>query len=150
MSLPLAVKRQRPWWAPWRSVDLDGWAVLAALGPLFASAGGRSASGADGDPVADLTRLVTWGRPGDAEELSWQGHRLGSQWVVYAGDRGVREVDVDVWDDFPDRSLDEFAAELRLVLAPLHGLAKAGGGRLLADTGDVTDRPLDEIIDLVA
>jgi hypothetical protein len=38
----------------------------------------------------------------------------------------------DVRDDFPDRSLDEFAAELRLLLAPLHGLAKAGGGRLLA------------------
>ncbi len=150
MSLPLAVKRERPWWAPWRSVDLDGRAVLAALAPLFASAPGRSASGAGGDPLADLTGLVTSGGPGDAEELSWQGRRLGSQWAVYGGDDGVREVDVDVWDRFPERSLDEFAAELRLLLEPLHGLAKASGGRLLADTGDVTDRPLNEIIALVA
>jgi hypothetical protein len=42
--------------------------------------------------------------------------------VVYEGDHGAREVD------------DEFAAELRLLLEPLHGLAKASGGRLLADT----------------
>ena len=150
MSLPLAVKRQRPCWAPWRSVDLDGWAVLAALGPLFASAGGRSASGADGDPGR---------RPYPAGDLGTSGRRRGAVLAGappriavggVRGDRGVREVDVDVWDDFPDRSLDEFAAELRLLLAPLHGLAKAGGARLLADTGDVTDRPLDEIIDLVA
>jgi hypothetical protein len=62
----------------------------------------------------------------------------------------VREVDVDVWDDFPDRTLDEFAAELRLLLAPLRGLAEAGGAGCSPDTGDVTGRPLDEIIDLVA
>jgi hypothetical protein len=149
MSLPLAVYRERPWWAPWRSRDLDGQAVLAALVPMFASALDAAISGRGGDPIEDLTQLVGSGHPGDLEELSWQGHRLASQWTVHAGDRGVRRIAVDVWDDFPDRPLDEFATELRLLVEPLRRLALATGARLHADAGDVTHRSLNEIIDLV-
>jgi hypothetical protein len=114
--------------------EMDRAAVLAALGPLF-----------EDDP-----ELVEPTLAGEDTELIWEGGRVGTQWVVYAGAHGVRRVALSLWDDDLDGPVEEFRAELPVVLNPLRELVAATGARLFIDGGDLTDASLEEILDALA
>src|SRR5947207_15222646 len=103
--------------------ELDRVAVLAALAPLFAD-----------DP--DLVGPVL---AGEDTELNWEGERVGTQWVVYAGTQGVRRVALSLWDDDLDGPVEDFRAELLRVVNPLRELVAATGARLFVNGGDLTE-----------
>jgi hypothetical protein len=71
VSSGLDVVIVRPWWTPWRSVEMDRETVASVLEPLF------------GD-VSEVRRPVP---SGSVVELTWDGRRTGTQWSVYSGAR---------------------------------------------------------------
>ncbi|REF94102.1 hypothetical protein DFJ67_0011 [Asanoa ferruginea] len=95
----------------------------------------------------DLHALVP---SGEYAELSWDGERVGTQWFVYPGRTGVGQLEVSIWDSFPNRPADAYRDEAAPVLEVLRDLANASGGRLIIEEGDVTGAPLDELLDLIS
>lgn len=99
-----------------------------------------------GDDDALHTRVPA----GEYAELIWEGERISTQWYVYPGDRGVRQVEVSLWDSFPVRPVADFRAEAAIVVGVLRDLAHATGGRFHVEEADVTDSTVNDALDLIA
>ncbi len=132
LSTSLVLFRRRPWWAPSRSADLDRRTVDHALGRLL-------------DRLDEIDQA-----PGDVLEVAWHGQRVGSQWTISFGERGVRRVMVAVWDDDLGAAPDAYRDELRNVVGPLRELAVSTRARLLVGGEDLTGDTVDDIIDVLA
>jgi hypothetical protein len=135
MSASVGVARPHPWWAPWRSEEIDPQAVREALGPLL---------GTDLEPILQASV--------DVEDLTWLGAHTHAQVALYRGTSGIRQVAVSVYPsgDYSSVDIDAYRADLRSVIGPLQQLARTGSARLFIEGGDVTDWPLDEAIAMVA
>ena len=132
MSTSLVVFRPRKWWAPTQSDDMDRTTVDSTLGRLL-------------NGLSDVVRT-----PGDVLELDWHGQRVGSQWTITYGRRGVRRVVASIWDDNLDETPDAYRDELRAVVGPLQALASATHARLLVGGEDLTDASVNDVVDLLA
>jgi hypothetical protein len=133
MSWMIAVEMLRPWWAPWRSAEMDRETVVSVLGPL----------------LGDLSELRQPAPPGSDAELNWDGRCVGTQWSVYSGASGITRVSVEMWEERnrPDGPADEYLDEAVVVLRRTRELAKVTGARLFIDEGDFTDASFEEALD---
>lgn len=87
---------------------------------------------------------------GEYAELFWDGERISTQWFVYPGKTGVGQLEVSIWDSFPSRPVGAYRDEAARIVEVLRELAKASGGRLIVEEGDVTGASLDEVLDLIS
>jgi hypothetical protein len=87
---------------------------------------------------------------GEYAELFWEGERISTQWFVFPGKAGVQQLEVSVWDSFPGRPAAAYRDEAARIVEVLRELAKASGGRFIAEEGDVTGASLSEVLDLIS
>lgn len=138
VRIPLGVIHLRTWRGLWRLPDLDRDAVISALSGLFGEVDGFDSAFDD----------VAVGRRSEREVvLTWRGERAKGDWSVYFRGRGVRHVGVIVDDARPTGPVEEYRAELPLLVQPLRQLAAATGARFFVAGADATDGSLDKVID---
>lgn len=130
MTTEMTVCFPAPRWPGRRVSELDSATVTRWLGPFFPSL-----------VLPDASRPEV--------EVTYHHDRLFTQWTIYAGERAVRAVHVEIWDADRDQPPESYRSQLPVVIDPLQRLARACGARLLVEGEDMTDATPTQIAERV-
>lgn len=71
-------------------------------------------------------------------ELIYHHERIFAQWRIYAGERAIRAVHVEIWDTDRHRPVEGYRSQLGAVIDRLQQLARSCGARLLVEGEELT------------